>query len=122
MTCCATTSAPSRATERTFRPAVDVTELEDGYRLEADLPGASKDDVELDLNEGVLTISAKVARREEGDVKYHLREYGVGDFERKIRLGDQIDRESIRAELESGVLTLHLPKVQAALPRRIEIA
>jgi len=121
-TCVSVNCAPSRAEATTYRPAIDVTESETEYRLDVDLPGVAKEDVDLDVKDGVLTIRGRVASRRPEDGKVHVQEYGVGDFERTIRLGDRIETDGIRAEHANGVLALHLPKVSAARPRKIELS
>ena len=121
-TCVSVNCAPSRAEATTYRPAIDVTESETEYRLDVDLPGVAKEDVDLDVKDGVLTIRGRVASRRPEDGKVHVQEYGVGDFERPIRLGDRIETDGIRAEHANGVLALHLPKVSAARPRKIELS
>ncbi|MEZ5063850.1 MAG: Hsp20/alpha crystallin family protein [bacterium] len=124
MTSCVT-CAPERTenlenTEATYRPAADVIELEGAYRIEVELPGVKKENVDLDLKEDALTVRATVEPRPmEGTVR--LRGYGIGNFERTFRLGKKVNREGIRAELAHGLLTLHLPKTVAAQPRKIEI-
>jgi HSP20 family protein len=62
-----------------------------------------------------------VAPRTSEQGRYFLREYGVGDFQRNFEVGEQIDAERISAEYSDGVLTLHLPKVVAARPRKIAV-
>ena len=85
----------------------------------ADLPGVGKEDLHVDIDRGLLTVQA--------DGKSHLkgepiwREFLNGNFYRQFQLPDEIDPEKIAAEMKNGVLTLHLPKSEAAKPRRIEI-
>jgi len=121
-TCVSETCAPSRTEATTYRAAIDVTESETEYRLDVYLPGVAKEDVDLDVKDGVLTIRGRVTSRRPEGGKLHIREYGVGDFERTIRLGDRIEIDGIRAEHANGVLTLGLPKVSAARPRKIELS
>jgi HSP20 family protein len=116
------TCAPSRTETTTYRPAIDIVETEKEYRLRVDLPGVAKSDVDLDVKDGVLTIRGKVPARHPENVKVHVREYGIGDFERTIRLGDRIEIDGIQAEHRQGLLTIHLPKVSAAQPRKIELS
>jgi HSP20 family protein len=118
--CAPVTRNETRGT--TYRPPIDVIETPEAFRLEVELPGVERDDLDVDLKDGVLSLKAKVEPRHKDAEKVHLKEYGVGNFERRIRLGDRIDSENVKAELERGVLTLHLPKVKRAQARRIEIA
>ena len=120
-TCDCTPATTTGTTARTYRPLVDIVELPGEYRVQAELPGVSPDDVDVSLEEGILKIQGTVGERN-GESKVLACEYGVGDFYREIRLGDSIDHEKISAGYENGILTLHLPKVGAAKPRKIDIA
>lgn len=106
---------------RIYRPNVDILEEQDELRLLADMPGVTADSIEIDFEEGVLTIQGKVAPRKVEGVSL-LQEYGVGDFYRTFRVSEQVDASRIRAEYADGVLTVHLPKVEAAKPRKIEVS
>lgn len=105
---------------RVYRPNVDIRGTQDELTLVADVPGAKSDAIDIDFDEGVLTIRARVSPRGQ-DRNYLLREYGVGDFHRTFRLGERINPAGIYAECSAGVLTVHLPKVEAARPRKIEV-
>jgi HSP20 family protein len=105
-------------------PVVDVHESNDEIMLQAELPGLSSDDVELNIENGVLTISGeKKQEREEGEegTEYHLVERRYGRFERRFSLPRSVDPEKVKAEFKDGVLAIRLPKVEAAKPRRIAI-
>lgn len=104
------------------RPLLDVIETPDAYRLHLDVPGAGKDDVDLTFEKRLLTI--RVRARATDDTtgrRYHLREHAPREFERRVHVGDSIDPNGITAEVASGRLTVHLPKVAAAKPRLIEV-
>ena len=88
--------------------------------LRADLPGVKKDAVEIDVREGVLTLSATVEPVPENWEPVYG-EYPVGAFARRFSLGEKIDQDKINATMEHGVLTLVLPKIAAHQPRKIEI-
>lgn len=103
-----------------FQPNVDILEGEDELTVLADVPGATAEGIDLNFEDGTLTIHAKVPPRNEG-VDFLVREYGVGDFHREFRVNETIDVGRISAELADGVLTLHLPKVEAARPRKITV-
>ena len=116
----------ARGIERTrpgavFVPAVDILESEEAITVLADLPGVKADALEIDVREGVLTISADAsspAGESERDV---LREFDYGGFYRQFALAESIDVDRIDAKLSDGVLHLELPKVEKAKPRKIEV-
>jgi len=105
----------------TFVPEVDILESEEGITLHADLPGAKMEDVDIDIREGVLTLTATVEPvGENRSLLFH--EYDIGGFQRRFNLGEKIDQEKIAASMSSGVLTLFLPKTAEHKPRKIEIS
>jgi len=103
-----------------FRPNVDILERADELTVLADVPGATPDGIDIHFEEGTLAIHAKVPPRN-SDVDFLVREYGVGDFYREFRVNETIDAAKISAEFADGVLTLHLPKVEAVKPRKIAV-
>lgn len=105
----------------TYIPAVDIVEANDKLMLMADLPGVTRDGLDIQYERGQLTISGRVTPRQDPNTEYLLREYGVGDFYRVFEVGEGIDAQKIEAELSSGLLTLHLPKAQALMPRKIAV-
>jgi HSP20 family protein len=108
-------------TGRWFRPPVDIVEKTDELQLIADLPGATSESIDIDFEDGMLTITGKVASRYDDNLNFLLGEYDVGDFHRSFRVSEKIDSTRIRAEYQNGVLTVHLPKAEAAKPRKIEV-
>lgn len=103
-----------------FVPSVDIVESEATITLYADLPGARKENVDIDVREGVLTLTATVDPTEKHhDVVY--REYDIGGYSRRFTLSERIDPDKINAQLQNGVLTLVLPKAKAHKPRKVEI-
>jgi len=104
-----------------YSPAVDILRTDDALTLVADLPGVRKADLEIGIEDGVLTIAAPVAEVEARQ-KPLYREYGVGGYLRRFVLSDKIDQARISAELENGVLTVTLPKAERLKPRKIEVA
>jgi HSP20 family protein len=103
-----------------FEPAVDIYENDQAIVMKADVPGVEAGDIDTDLRDNVLTITARVGSRDD-KWKPVYEEYRVGHFTRQFRLGQQIDQMKISAELKDGVLTLTLPKADSAKPRRIEV-
>ena len=111
---------PTRSGQR-FRPAVDINEQADELTLVADMPGVSGDDIDVSFEKGELTIHGKVPPRSYEDGEMLLEEYGVGDFYRTFQVSENVDAAGITAECADGVLTLHLPKVEAIKPRKITV-
>ena len=103
-----------------FRPNVDIIEKADELVLLADVPGAAGEDVNIDFEDGTLSIHAHVKKTDD-DRDYLLKEYGVGDYCRNFRVSETIDSEKIEAECHNGVLALHLPKTESAKPRKITV-
>ncbi len=105
----------------TFVPEVDISESEAGLVLYADMPGVTKDNLDIDIREGVLTVTGTV-EPERDNLRLVHGEYEIGGFQRRFTLGEKIDQEKIEAKLENGVLQLTLPKAEAHKPRKITIS
>lgn len=102
--------------------ALDLTEKDDVYVVKASLPGVAPEDVEVTLSDNVLTIKGEMKEDKEIDEeKYHLRERRFGQFVRSITLPMPVNADKIEAVNEKGVLTLTLPKAEAAKVKKIEI-
>ncbi len=104
-----------------FSPEVDIFETERQITLLADMPGVAADNVNIDLREGVLTLSGNVSPWEDGETSDVLVEFEIGKYYRQFTLSEVIDQNKIEAKLEDGVLRLNLPKTEKALPRRITV-
>jgi len=104
-----------------YRPSVDIVETQDELLLKAEMPGTAAEDVSLDYDKGLLTLHGKVKARQPENMKYIFQEYGVGDFHREFTVTNEIDSSRISAEYTDGVLTVHLPKAEAAKPKRIAV-
>ncbi len=109
----------TRAEERYVAPPVDIYETAEGLVLMADLPGVRKEDLEVRVEDNVLTIQARPHHIAPADPVY--REFELQNFFRQFELSEEVDQARIGAELKHGVLTLHLPKAEKAKPRRIEV-
>jgi HSP20 family protein len=108
------------ATKSTYAPAIDVRASDDEIVFVCDVPGVSRDDLEITVEGGTLTIKGQ--RRYEGkgtDRVWLGRSYGA--FARSFTLPDLVDADRMTADLADGVLTLRIPKQPKAKPRRIEI-
>ncbi len=113
---------PGRETSRSavWTPALDLHQDKDAFFVHAELPGMKKEDVTLSLHDGVLTLAGE--RRPAQDDKTTLRnERFFGRFERSITLPTPVDGTRVTAAYENGILTVTLPKAEAAKPRQIEI-
>jgi HSP20 family protein len=103
-----------------FTPRVDIVESEQELKLFADVPGCASEDIDLRFENGELVLHGRVApRRHEGG--FLFQEYEVGDFYRAFTIHESIDVTRIEAECKNGVLTVHLPKVEAVRPRQIKV-
>jgi len=103
-----------------FVPRIDVAEEPERYVLRADMPGCDPAAIDVQYDNGSLTIRGRVPERW-GSARPAHREYGVGDFFRRFNVTESIDVEKIGAEYADGVLTLSLPKVESAKPRSIKV-
>jgi HSP20 family protein len=103
-------------------PALDVRETEDLFEVTVDLPGMAPEDVSVTFEAGVLTVSGtRQFSREETKETYHRIERSYGTFARQIKLPRTADTEKIEASFDKGVLTVTVPKAEAAKPRTIEV-
>lgn len=109
----------TRSQERYVTPPVDIYENGQGLVVMADLPGVAKENLDVRVENNLLTIRGKPSHLAPGDPIY--REYELVSFFRQFELNDKVDQSKISAELQHGVLTLHLPKAEEAKPRKIEI-
>lgn len=100
-------------------PAVDIFETDEALTLVADLPGVGKEQLELGIDNNLLTIEGHVGQAHEGTPLY--REFSTGGYYRRFHLPDNLDPSQSSAELRDGVLTLRLPKAASAKPRRIQV-
>src|SRR6187549_1023064 len=106
---------------RYFVPATDIFETEDALTLVMEVPGVGRDSIDINVENDVLKIEAKIDPAKYEGMEPLYTEYNVGHFARSFTLSNRIDRQQISAKLEDGVLTLTLKKVQEAIPRKIAI-
>jgi HSP20 family protein len=105
-----------------WMPALDVREVEDRFELTVDLPGIEPDAVTVNYEDGTLSISgSREFSKEESGETWHRIERSFGTFARQVRLPRTADAEHIEATFDRGVLTVTVPKVEAAKPRTIEV-
>lgn len=121
----ATTATPSPAETAgqpalTYQPHVDVCDRGSEVRLYCDVPGARADSIDVAFEDGVLTIHAKIPARPLPG-RPVVQEYGIGDYRRSFRLGEGFDASLIQAEYRRGVLTVHVPRLAAVRPRKVDV-
>jgi HSP20 family protein len=107
---------------RDFAPALDLSETPEGYLVEAALPGLKPEDVEITIENNVLTIKGET--RQQADQKarnYHRIERRFGSFQRTIGLPSTVKADAIQASLTDGVLRLEIPKAEEVKPRKISV-
>jgi HSP20 family molecular chaperone IbpA len=104
-----------------FTPDVDIFETDREIVLMADMPGVAADSVTIDLRDGVLTLSGDVKPWEGPEESDVLVEFEIGKYYRQFTLSEIIDQDRIEAKVEDGVLRLHLPKSEKAMPRKITV-
>jgi HSP20 family protein len=103
-------------------PQIDVKETADSFQVTAELPGLAEKDVAVTIADNVLTLKGeKKAEREEKGENYHLSERSFGSFTRSVQLPTTVDQDKITAQFDKGVLTIALPKVEAAKTREKKI-
>lgn len=113
--------APTPAQRRVvYTPHVDILELPDELVLQLDMPGVRPEDVEIDFERGELTVRGKRQPRNEPGTRL-MQEFAGGDYYRAFLISQDIAADRITAEMKYGVLTVHLPRVDAAQPRKIAV-
>ena len=106
-------------------PSVDINEYDDSFQLQVDVPGVDPKDVEITLDNGVLTISGErqyVKRENDEGMMRRRSERAYGRFYRRFILPDTVDGDKVKATDRHGVLEISIPKQAKALPRRIKVA
>ena len=110
------------ARDKEWIPSLDVSETDAEYIVTAEVPGLSKEDIDISLSEGLLTIKGekKEEKKEETDT-YHVVERRYGSFSRSLRIPTRVDLAGVKAETADGVLKVVLPKVEEEKTRKIEV-
>jgi HSP20 family protein len=101
---------------------MDAIRRDNEIELRFDLPGIDTDSIDVTVDRGVLTVSAKRAEEYTESEKPFIRERVMGSFTRRIRLSDRVDADNISAAYEGGVLSVRVPLVEQAQPRKIEVS
>ena len=116
---------PFEGTEirRTLSPKLDVAEMKDKYEIKAELPGMDEKEIDLSMDDGVLTISGEKKTEAESDDKgYWLKECSYGSFSRSVRLPENIADDKIVAKFDKGVLMIDVPKKEPTVAKTKKIA
>ena len=114
------TNGESDGAEAAWSPLADITETDDAWIIEADLPGVDADHVNVELRDSELAIWGELVERErEGVLRRRTRR--VGQFDYRVTLPGQADPDQVEATLHDGVLTVRVPKPEQARPRRVEV-
>ena len=117
-----TPAQPNGGTLRRWMPAMDLVETEDHFVLRADLPGLSEEDVTIEVEERVLTVSGeRKAEHSETKEGFHRVERAFGSFSRSLTLPEGVDAEAVTASFDRGVLEVRIPKPEQRKPRKISI-
>ena len=105
-------------------PVVDIAETDIAYQVKAEMPGIRKEDLDITVDDGVLTIRAEHNDNQEQTENGQLirQERSYGKFVRSLRLGANVDEETIAAEYRDGVLHITLPKAKEVQPRKVEVS
>ena len=106
-----------------FSPAVNVHEDDKAYAVSVELPGLKAEDVDIEVDDGVLTLKGeKKFEAEKEDKGYHLIERRYGSFTRRFTLPKTVNADGIEASMSDGILTVTLPKVEAPKPKKISVS
>jgi HSP20 family protein len=105
-----------------WAPRVDISETDDNFCIKAEVPGIKREDVKINIEDHVLSIHGenKQVKEEEGE-QFHRVERYYGSFRRSFTLPENVDEEKIEANFKDGLLTLTIPKTEAAKPKSIEV-
>lgn len=109
----------TRDEARTLAPPVDIFEIDEGLAVVVDLPGVDKSGVDIRVENNLLTIKGAAGHKTIGDSVYQ--EFELLNYYRQFQLGEKVDQNKIRAEMKNGVLTIYLPKVEEAKPKKIPV-
>jgi HSP20 family protein len=107
---------------RVFLPVTDIFETDDALEVVMEMPGVRKENVEVDVENNVLTISGRIDFSKYEGLQPLYTEYNIGNYARDFRISSEINQEGIKAELRDGVMTLVLPKSEKAKPRKIRVS
>jgi len=112
----------TQSTQRSFVPSVDITENEHGYLVTADVPGMKPEEIDIQVENNVLTIRGERKYETEGKQQGYRRvERHYGRFQRSFALPEGVNPEAIEANVENGTLSLRVPKPSVAQPKKVKV-
>lgn len=103
-----------------WSPLADLSETEDTYSIDIDLPGVNQEDIDIQLHGNLFTVSGELKQKERKGLLRH-RTRRVGQFHYQVQLPDKVDGDKVEAELNDGVLSVTIPKSETSKPKRITI-
>ena len=106
---------------RAFMPNADIFETEEALTVVLEMPGADRDNINVSVENGVLTVEGRIEFAKYDGLQPLYTEYNIGPYRRSFRLSGRVDQDRISAEMRDGVIILVLPKAEEAKPRRIEV-
>ena len=116
------TSREATKPTRAFVPSADIYESENALTVVLEMPGVSKENVDVNVEDGVLTVEGRIEFSKYERLQPVYSEYNVGPYRRSFQISNQIDHSKIAAQMRDGIMTLELPKVETAKPRRIQVS
>ena len=106
-----------------WMPTVDISETDAGYLIKAEIPEVKKEDVKVNIQDGMLTISGeRHQEKEEKSQKFHRIERAYGSFSRSFRMPDDADENTVNAEFKDGMLNVTLPKSKKAETKSVSVS
>jgi len=115
-------SRESTKPTRAFVPSADIYENENTLTVVLEMPGVSKENVDVNVEDGVLTVEGRIDFSKYERLQPVYSEYNIGPYRRSFQISNQIDHSKIAAQMRDGIMTLELPKVETAKPRRIQVS
>ncbi|MGD1038969.1 MAG: Hsp20/alpha crystallin family protein [Roseiarcus sp.] len=116
------TKRESTVPVRSFMPVTDIYETDQALTVVLEMPGVSKESVEVGVESDVLTIAGRIDFSKYDGLQPLYTEYNIGNYSRSFQISSKIEQDAIKAELKDGVMTVVLPKAEKAKPRRISVS
>lgn len=107
---------------RAFVPTTDIFETENALTVVLEMPGVDRDNIEVSVENGMLTVEGKIDFNKYEGLQPLYGEYNIGPYRRSFRISSRVDQDKISAEMRDGVITLVLPKAEETKPHRIKVS